>query len=51
MRVFLFCVLVVAVFSVGIVGIMHLSQSGMDDQLDRIEEKLDTIIEIGEKWQ
>lgn len=37
-------------------GIIYLSQlpsrnQQRDNQLDRIEEKLDTLIEIGEKWQ
>lgn len=54
MRVFLLCVLVFVVFNALMVGIMYMAPHGedqqRDDQLDRIEEKLDTLIEIGEKW-
>lgn len=52
MRVFLLFVLVFIVANSLMAGIIYMSQfpggdQQRDDQLDRIEEKLDTLIEIG----
>lgn len=56
MREFLFFLLVFVVINSIMAGIIYMTQppgkdQERDDRLDRIEEKLDTLIEIGEKWQ
>ena len=56
MRVFLFCVFVVAVLAMELAAVLYMAgipgeDNRRGDQLDRIEEKLDTLIEIGESWQ
>lgn len=54
MRIFLLCLLVCVIINVLMASVIYLVQlpsedQPRDDQLDRIEEKLDTLIEIGEK--